>query len=159
MMEAQAAPAGRPTWNFIRHLLEMVAAMMAGMFLLGGAVSLVMLAIGHSGFLTDHPSLRALVMTVNMTAGMGLWMRHRRHNVVQIGEMGAAMFVPLAILLYPFWAGAISGGALMGGMHVLMIPAMVGVMLYRRDVYTQHHGRHAAPGPSCHETPAEAGPA
>lgn len=138
--------AGRPTWNFVRHLLEMLAAMMAGMFLLGGLVSLVLLGAGRSEFLSGT-SLRALVMTVNMTAGMGLWMRHRGHNPMQIAEMGAAMFVPLAILIYPFWAGAIGRGALMGGMHVLMIPAMVGVMLYRRDVYTRHHG---PPGATCH---------
>ncbi|HET9477038.1 MAG TPA: hypothetical protein VFP63_06090, partial [Dehalococcoidia bacterium] len=74
----------------------------------------------------------------------------------QITEMGAAMFVPLAVLMYPFWAGAISRGALMGGMHVLMIPAMVGVMLYRRDVYTRHHDRSGA---ACHETPPNTGPA
>ena len=154
MIEARAAPTGRPTWNFVRHLLEMLAAMVAGMFLLGGLISLALLAIGQSGLVSGHPLLRALVMTVNMTAGMGLWMRYRGHNPRQITEMGAAMFVPLAVLMYPFWAGAISRGALMGGMHMLMIPAMVGVMLCRRDVYTRRHDRSGA---ACHEAAANPG--
>lgn len=158
MIEARAAPAERSTWNFIRHLLEMLAAMVAGMFLLGGLVSLVLLALGHSGLLSGHAALRGLVMTVNMVVGMALWMRHRGHTPMQIAEMSAAMFVPFAVLVYPFWAGVIGRGALMGGMHVLMIPAMAGAMIYRRDVYTQHHSRHAEDGASCHEESTAARP-
>lgn len=33
------------------------------------------------------------------------------------------MFV--AMLIGPFWAGMLSGGGLLGAMHVLMLPAMV----------------------------------
>lgn len=78
------------------------------------------------------------MMTANMTMGMGLWMRHQGHSLRLISEMAGAMFVPLAVLISPFWAGLISDGALMGAMHLLMLPAMVGVMLVRRDIYTQH---------------------
>ncbi len=131
----------RPAWNFVRHLLEMVLAMAVGMMLLGGLVSLVELALGQPETF-DITSVEALVMTVNMTAGMGLWMRYRGHSLPHIAEMGGAMFVPLAVLIYPFWAGLITEGALMGLLHVLMLPAMVGVMLFRRDVYTRHHRHH-----------------
>ena len=34
------------------------------------------------------------------------------------------MFVPYAALIGPHWAGMLSGGARLGAMHVLMLPAM-----------------------------------
>jgi flagellar biosynthetic protein FliP len=34
------------------------------------------------------------------------------------------MYVPLALLIVPFWAGVLPGGGLLGAMHVLMLPAM-----------------------------------
>lgn len=146
-----------PAWNFVRHLLEMVLAMAVGMMLLGGLVSLVELALGQPEAF-DLTSVEALVMTVNMTIGMGLWMRRRGHSLAHIAEMAGAMFVPLAVLTYPFWAGLITEGALMGAMHVLMLPAMVGVMLLRRDVYTRHH-RHRIPAMESRDDSSPARPA
>jgi hypothetical protein len=73
---------------------------------------------------------------------MACWMRHRGHGWPAIGEMSAAMFVPLAVLIGPFWADAISGEMLLGAMHLLMLPAMVVAMLHRREEYTQDHRRH-----------------
>jgi hypothetical protein len=58
--------------------------------------------------------------------------------------MGAAMFVPLAVLIYPYWSGLLSSGALAAGTHLLMLPAMLGIMLVRWDVYSQGHRAHAA---------------
>lgn len=125
----------------------MVLAMVAGMVILGGLVSMAALALDHPG-IYEHASVRAFIMTVNMTVGMSFWMKHRGHGPAHIAEMAVAMFVPLAVLIYPFWAGILSRGALMGGMHVLMIPAMVGVMLYRRDVYARDHRAHASAHPA-----------
>ena len=141
MIKVQAPSTGASTGSFLRHFLEMVLAMVAGMFLLGALLRIGVLVIGDAGFY-EHTVARALIMTVNMTIGMGLWMRHRGHDRLHVAEMAGAMFVPLAILVYPYCAGLLSRGALMGGMHVLMLPAMVAVMLYRRDVYSQHHGLH-----------------
>jgi hypothetical protein len=84
-------------------------------------------------------------MAANMTIGMSVWMRHRGHRWAPIVEMGAAMFVPLLVLIGPFWAGVLSGDALSGAMHVLMLPAMVIAMLHRRDEYAQDHRHHFAP--------------
>lgn len=44
---AQPVTISRPSWNFVRHLLEMVVAMVAGMMLLGGVVSLFELTLGQ----------------------------------------------------------------------------------------------------------------
>jgi len=83
-------------------------------------------------------------MAMNMTIGMAVWMRHRGHGWAPIADMSAAMFVPLAVLIGPFWAGVLSGDGLLGAMHVLMLPAMVTAMLRRRDEYAQDHHRHHA---------------
>ncbi len=127
--------------RFVRHYLEMVAAMVAGMVVLGGLVTLVCALTGHSDLL-EHAGARAPIMATNMTVGMSLWMRHRGHDWAATAEMAGAMYVPLGVLLVPFWAGALAGGALMGAMHVLMLPAMWLVMLRRRGEYTRDHHAH-----------------
>lgn len=52
------------------------------------------------------------------------------------------MFLPVAVLIGPYLVGAMSAAALLVGMHVLMLPAMVLAMLHRRDEYAQGHHRH-----------------
>ena len=131
--------------NLVRHFGEMLVAMLVGMTVLGMAAAGICVALGHSGFLNDHAGIRAFVMALNMTIGMAVWMRYRGHGWAAVGEMGAAMFVPLLLLIGPYLAGAISAGALLVGMHVLMLPAMVVAMLHRRDVYAHDHRRNHAP--------------
>jgi hypothetical protein len=128
--------------KLVRHFLEMVLAMVVGMVVLGMVTRMICAALGNSEFFVDHPGLRAPLMTLNMTAAMALWMRHRGHGWAAIAEMSAAMFVPIAVLIGPFWAGAISGEVLLGAMHLLMLPAMVVAMLHRREEYTHDHRRH-----------------
>lgn len=134
--------------NLVRHFLEMVGAMLVGMALLGAVVRVILAALGHSGFLLDHVGLRAPLMAANMTIGMAVWMRYRGHGWAAIAEMSGAMFVPLVILIGPFWAGVLSGGALLGWMHVLMLPAMVIAMRHRLDEYARDHHRHLAASPT-----------
>jgi hypothetical protein len=78
-------------------------------------------------------------MASNMTIGMSLWMRVRRHSWRSIAEMSAAMYIPFIILFVAFWAGLLSGHLVMIGGHILMLPAMVAAMLLRRDEYTGSH--------------------
>ena len=132
--------------NLVRHFLEMVAAMIVGMAVIGMCVRVICGVSGQWDFYLGHAGLRALVMTANMTIGMAVWMRHRGHDWGAIAEMGGAMFVPFVLLIGPFWAGALSEGALLGVMHLLMLPAMAVAMLRRRDEYAgDHHQVAAAP--------------
>jgi hypothetical protein len=117
------------------------------MAVLGALVRLICGAAGFSDVYEHHPELRAPVMALNMTIGMALWMRHRGHGWAPIGEMSAAMFVPVVVLIGPFWAGLLSGDALLGLMHILMLPAMVVAMLHRRSEYAQDHHRHRTTKP------------
>jgi hypothetical protein len=122
----------------------MVLAMMVGMVVLGMAAAVILAALGHAGFLADHAGLRSFVMVVNVSIGMAVWMRYRGHGWTPIGEMVRAMCLPWALLIGPYLGSAISAGALLIRMHVLMVPAMIAAMLHRRDEYAHHRPGHPA---------------
>jgi flagellar biosynthetic protein FliP len=124
--------------RFVRHYFEMVAAMIVGMMVVGGVVRLFCVLTGHEGVF-DHAGASALIMATNMVIGMSVWMRYRHHSWAAIADMAGAMYVPLAVLIVPFWLGVLPGGALLGLMHVLMLPAMWLVMLRRPDEYVHEH--------------------
>src|SRR4051794_2975291 len=120
---------GRGIWHFVRHYLEMVAAMLVGMYALGGLEDMVWPA------LTGRADVAALVMATNMSVGMAAWMRFRGHSWRGIGEMSASMYLPFLVLLVPYWAGVAGEGVLMTWGHLLMLPAMALVMLLRPADY------------------------
>lgn len=126
-MNEKARTVGRFLW----HYAEMVIAMMLGMLLLGLLWSAVLPEITR----TD---VDTLIMAADMTAGMALWMRIRRHGWASIAEMSAAMIAPFLVLLVPYWFGALPGHLVMSLGHPLMFIAMLLAMLRRRDEYTQH---------------------
>ena len=120
---------GRRTWHLVRHYLEMLVAMVVGMVALGPLEALVWPG------LDDRVDVHAIVMATNMAIGMGAWMRFRGHSWPAVLEMSAAMYVPFAVLLVPYWAGAVSGSFLFTAGHVLMLPAMALAMWWRLDEY------------------------
>jgi flagellar biosynthetic protein FliP len=128
--------------RFVGHYLEMLAAMIAGMAIGGGLVSLFCSLTGHEDLL-EHAGASAPIMATNMVIGMTVWMRLRGHDWQAIAEMAAAMYVPLAMFIIPFWLGVVPGGLMLGGMHLLMLPAMWFVMARRPAAYVHVH-RHAS---------------
>jgi hypothetical protein len=125
------------TRRFVLHYLEMVAAMVVGMLVLGGASSALLdLPDGTAVMLTDM----AIAMTVPMVA----WMRFRGHGWRPCNEMAASMLIPAAAMLGLLWAGLVTDeGTLMMLEHAVMLPAMLVAMLLRRDEYSGHHHHHA----------------
>lgn len=125
--------------HFVRHFLEMLAAMLVGM----GVVWLPLagiLALAGSSYTAaeeDLPVLIAVVMAIGMTAPMAAWMRHRRHSWPRVAEMAGAMFVLTGVLVIAYVAGAIGGKDMVEAQHGAMIPVMLGVMLLRRETYSQ----------------------
>jgi hypothetical protein len=119
---------------FLRHYLEMIAAMLVGMVVLGAAVRGV-LALAGLEFPTQYPELAALEMAVDMSVGMVVWMRHRGHGWASTLEMVGAMFAPLVALFPLLWLGLIAGDSLMALEHLAMLPLMYLVMLRRRADY------------------------
>jgi len=113
----------------------MLIAMVAGMVVLGGAVEGALALVGAS--LSDGPaSLAAAVMAVNMTVPMVWWMHHRGHPAQHNVEMAASMVVPPAVVIALDWLAVIASGSVMMVQHVVMIPAMVAVMLWRYEHYS-----------------------
>lgn len=128
----------RPTWRsamtkraFVVHYLQMLAAMIAGMVVLGPLSML----LGDSA----RPEVQALLMATWMTAGMAAWMAWRRHPRPGIVEMGLAMYLAFVVLFPLHWFGQLSADGLILVGHVLMLPAMVIAMLRRREEYLAAH--------------------
>jgi hypothetical protein len=121
---------------FVRHLAEMLIAMLLGMLVLGGAVEGA-LALTGAGLSDASASLGAAVMAFTMTAPMVVWMRYRGHPVRHSAEMAASMVVPTAVVIALDWLDTIPSGNVMMVQHVVMIPAMVAVMLWRYDHYSR----------------------
>jgi hypothetical protein len=133
------------TKRFALHFFEMVLVMMLGMFVLGFVFRELHTLLFGGGFAAawdDHVLLAAFAMAFNMTVPMVLWMHYRGHSWERGGEMTLAMNLPLlgALVLYGF--GAIPAQGVLGMQMMLMIPAMLGAMLYRRDEYSAPHTAH-----------------
>jgi hypothetical protein len=128
-------------WHFVRHYLQMIVAMVLGMVILGPLESALLSPLGWSS-LHGVSELEALVMATNMTAAMVAWMRYRGHGWAATNEMALAMYLPFIVLFPPLWLGFITPATMLSGGHLLMLPAMAGAMLLRRNEYTGHHKHH-----------------
>jgi hypothetical protein len=129
------------TLHFIRHYVEMVIAMLVGMFVLGGAFVLLLapLGIDVGDWQTEAPALLLLGMAFTMSVPMVAWMRHRGHAWAPAGEMAASMFVPSFAAIALLWTGAVEDtDTLLAIQHIAMFPAMLLAMLLRREEYTGH---------------------
>jgi hypothetical protein len=128
-------PATGHGWRrFLRHYLEMVAAMLIGMMVLGAALRGV-LAVAGLEYPTRYPELMALEMAFTMSVGMVAWMRHRGHGWTSTLEMVGAMVAPAVALVPLLWLGLLAGDSLLMAEHVAMFALMFLVMLRRRDEY------------------------
>jgi flagellar biosynthetic protein FliP len=121
------------TFHFLRHYVEMVVAMLLGMLVLGGAATV---ALDAGRWHEDAPALMLVSMALTMTVPMVAWMRYRGHGWAPAWEMTASMFVPTFAAIALLWAGAVTdSGTLMAIQHATMFPAMLAVMLVRREEY------------------------
>ena len=120
--------------RFLRHLFEMVLAMMLGM-LAGGAIFVAATGITAQDAIKGHAIAWVSVMAFSMTAPMVAWMRHRGHAWSVCLEMTVAMVAP-AVPLCLLRAADLISGSVCGAYCGLSLVAMVGVMVYRRDYYS-----------------------
>ena len=143
-MRAIPHPLGQGARHFTRHAVEMTAAMLLGMVVLGVAFRQLHALTFGTDFDTlwhTHTELAVFAMTFNMTLPMVAWMRHRGHAWVPCVEMAAAMFVLALALMTLFWSGVISAHVVLPMEMGLMLPAMILVMLRRFDEYAGHPGK------------------
>ncbi len=123
---------------FARHFGEMVLAMLAGMVVLGGLAELVFAAAGSS-FSDTSAELQVLLMGFNMTLPMVAWMSYRGHAIGRNVEMAASMIVPSLVAALLASVGVLGAAGALALQHGVMIPAMLGVMLWRYDEYSHVH--------------------
>jgi hypothetical protein len=136
---------GRPSWNFIRHFLEMCVSMCAGGVIL---YVLVFVAgptlIGYADPRQQLPELSLLAISMFFTLPMALWMRFRGMEWRPILEMSGAAVGVAVLLIGLGWTGILSeaglrefaGPAFCGPACVAMFSAM----LFRLDLYTGRSG-------------------
>jgi glyoxylate carboligase len=119
--------------QFVRHYLEMVAAMVVGMAVLGGASEVLL-------DLPDETAVTLVEMAIAMTVPMVAWMRFRGHGWRVCNEMAAAMLIPAAGALVVLGAGIVEDETtLLIFEHVAMFAGMFVAMLLRFDEYAGHH--------------------
>jgi hypothetical protein len=130
--------------RFIRHYVEMVVAMFAGMIVLGipGEAALRAVGTSTSELRVDAPALVLLGMATMMTIPMVAWMRRMGHGWRPCNEMAASMFLPTFLVIAMMAAGVAGFGMAMTLEHVLMLPAMLVAMLLRREEYSCDHRHH-----------------
>ena len=128
------------TATFIRHYVEMVVVMFAGMLVLGlpGEAALHAIGSGTSELRETAPATVFLGMAFTMTAPMVAWMRFRGHRWQPTLEMAASMVIPTLVAIGLLGAGVAGFNALMGLEHVAMLLGMLVAMLLRIDEYTSH---------------------
>jgi hypothetical protein len=115
-LDAAAARRGSKR-AFARHFGEMVVAMFAGMLVLGGLAELAFAAAGSS--LSDQSGgAQVMLMGLNMTVPMVLWMRYRGHTRARNAEMAMSMIVPSVAAAILAWAGVLDSSAALGVQHV-----------------------------------------
>jgi hypothetical protein len=130
------------TKSFIRHYVEMVVAMFAGMIVLGMPAEGLMRVAGTSSseVQADAPALMLLGMAFIMTVPMVGWMIHRGHGRRANAEMSASMFLPTFGVIGLLAGGIVTDfGALMGIEHAVMLPSMLAAMLLRPHEYRSCH--------------------
>lgn len=113
--------------RFLCHASGMTVVMMLGM---------VVLATTFTWY--EQTELAAFAMAFGMTAPMVALMRYHGESWKRCCEMAAAMFIPAAALMAFFWLSLLAAHLVVPAQMVLMLPAMIGVMLYRADEYAEH---------------------
>jgi hypothetical protein len=126
------------TRHFIRHYLEMIVAMIAGMVIIGIPAEGALHLIGSSSasLQEDAPALALAGMATMMTIPMVALMRYRGHAWRPCWEMSASMFIPTFGVIAALATGV--SDDFMGLMmleHAAMLPAMLVAMLLRYEEY------------------------
>lgn len=134
------------TWHFIRHYLEMIAAMFAGMVILGIPAEGALHLFGSSTaqLKSEAPAVVFLGMALIMTIPMVWLMRYRGHPWRPCWEMSASMFLPTFAVIGAMWSGINDDfGTLMVTEHAAMLPAMLVAMALRYEEYAGCGHEHA----------------
>lgn len=143
---AQAGRASRylqPVGHFVLHFIQMCAVMCIGAFTLsllffGGAALL-----GYTNLPQQAPELTVLVIAINLSLPMAIWMRYMGMAWRPTLEMSGATMVAGLLLIAAYWLGIVAQGNLVPlQTGILACPLMLAVMLFRFPLYSASHAHH-----------------
>jgi hypothetical protein len=118
------------TNRLVRHYVEMVVAMLAGMIFL---YPLWLAVAGSTGSgWVEIVEIELLAMATAMVVPMVGWMWHRGHTHRQVSEMVVAMYAGFIVLLPFLWTERLSEATLTIAGHVLMLAFML-IALLRQE--------------------------
>jgi hypothetical protein len=139
----------QPVGRFVMHYVEMCMVMCVG------AISLSVLVFGGAALLgyTDMPQrapeLTVLIIAINLSLPMAVWMRFRGMQWRPTLEMSGATMLAGLLLIAGYWLDIIAKSNLIPlQTGILACPLMLAVMLARFPLYStshEHHHVHAAP--------------
>lgn len=144
--------------GLVRHYVEMVLAMAAGMPVFGLLLVSPLDPLGYRETLQQHPYVRELVMFVFMSIPMVGLMAYRGHGVRLTVEMLLGMWLP-AVAVVMLTASAVvpflePDTTMTVASHLVMLPGMFLAMWVRRAEYSGHHGHHGHEAGAPHEASA-----
>jgi hypothetical protein len=115
----------------------MLAMMLAGMFVTA-YVFVAALGLGSwEATIVTYPTAALLVMAAGMSIPMAVWMLARRMGSRNTAEMTAAMVLPVLPFCALVWL-RVTQEPMCGAYCALSAVAMLGLMLFRRDIYSMH---------------------
>jgi hypothetical protein len=138
---SSVGPRRGSTRLFVRHYVQMVLVMLAGMALLFPPTEGVLRVMGSGtvDLQRDAPAAALLGMALGMSASMMAWMRLRGHAWRPSLEMVVAMTAPgLGVVALLASSLVEEFDVLLMVEHVVMLLSMLAVMLLRRDEYARH---------------------
>jgi hypothetical protein len=134
----------RPVSRFLAHLAEMCLVMCAGAVVLSLLFFGVANLLGFGDLPQTAPELSVLVIALNLSVPMAVWMRYRGMEWRPTLEMsGATMVVGLALIV-AYWLDLIATDSLIEVQTSLACPVMIAVMLPRFRLYSASHSAHSA---------------
>lgn len=126
----------QPTGRFAMHLLEMCAVMCLGAVVLSvlffGAAAL----LGYTDVPQQQPELAVLVVAINLSLPMAVWMRFRGMNWRPTLEMSGSTMAVGLLLIAAYWLGIVAKSSLVDVQTSLACPLMLAVMLFRFPLYS-----------------------
>jgi len=132
----------RPAGRFFLHLAEMCMVMCAGgvglSVLFFGTASL----LGYQNLPQQAPELSVLVVAINLSLPMALWMRFRGMAWRPTVEMSGSTMILGLLLITAYWMDLIARDSLIETQAGAACPLMLGIMLLRPRLYASHHAVH-----------------
>lgn len=137
----------QPALRFLLHFLEMCAVMCLGGVLLSVLFFEAAVLLGYDNLPQRAPELSVLVVALNLSLPMALWMRYRGMDWRPTLEMAGSTMALGFLAVAAYWLGLVAADDVIGIVTRLACPVMLAVMLLRFRLYCSKHGSNGTSGP------------